>query len=310
MSPLSFKALTLLMGTASIAFPAEWLTSLPQAQQLAGAEQRLILADFTGSDWCGACMRLRRQVLDTPEFESLAADLLVLLEVDLPQNAAFDATLRAENEALCKRFGVRGFPTVLLLTPDARVVGGFPPVVKDAESARKTVLLAQESASMLAKAAESEGELRAHLLAQVYRSLPQSKSFDAARVSLLKQVQAACPRDVTGLLSAGAVQEQAAQFARERSIFAPNDPLLAPLLERQLAEAHPQNRPGILRARVQYGMAVAQTVDDLEQVRRQLKELIPQLPPEEAATEQHLLDHFFQDLPALLNTLKHSRQGY
>lgn len=76
------------------------------------------------------------------------------------------------------------------------------------------------------------------------------------------------------------------------------------------AEAHPQNRPGILRARVQYGMAVAQTVEDLEQVRRQLKELIPQLPPDEAASEQHLLDHFFQDLPALLNTLKHSRQGY
>lgn len=49
------------------------------------------------------------------------------------------------------------------------------------------------------------------------------------------------------------------------------------------AEAHPQNRPGILRARVQYGMAVAQTVEDLEQVRRQLKELIPQRPPDEAA---------------------------
>lgn len=310
MGRLFFNSIMILLGTALVAFPAEWLTSLPKAQKLAKVQQKLILVDFTGSDWCGPCIQLRRTVLDTPTFEKYAADSLILLEVDLPQRKDFDEKLKARNEALCKRFGVRGFPTVMVLTPEARVVGGFPPEVKSVEEARKAMEQARESASLLDKALSAKAEQRAALLAQVYRNLPEGKSFDAARAVLLEQIRKASPKDVTGLLAAGEVQKQAEQFDKERSVFAPNDRRLAPILERQLAEAHPQNRPGILRARVQYGMAVAESVEELEVVRGQLKELIPQLPPDEAAADQHLLEHFFNDLPSLLNTLRRSRQGY
>lgn len=305
-----FNSVMILLGTALVAFPAEWLTSLPKAQKLAKVQQKLILVDFTGSDWCGPCIQLRRTVLDTPDFEKYAADSLILLEVDLPQRKDFDEKLKARNEALCKRFGVRGFPTVMVLTPEARVVGGFPPEVKSVEEARKAMEQARESASLLDKALSAKAEQRAALLAQVYRNLPEGKSFDAARAVLLEQIRKASPKDVTGLLAAGEVQKQAEQFDKERSVFAPNDRRLAPILERQLAEAHPQNRPGILRAKVQYGMAVAESVEELEVVRGQLKELIPQLPSDEAAADQHLLEHFFNDLPSLLNTLRRSRQGY
>lgn len=310
MGRLFFNSIMILLGTALVAFPAEWLTSLPKAQKLAKVQQKLILVDFTGSDWCGPCIQLRRTVLDTPTFEKYAADSLILLEVDLPQRKDFDEKLKARNEALCKRFGVRGFPTVMVLTPEARVVGGFPPEVKSVEEARKAMEQARESASLLDKALSAKAEQRAALLAQVYRNLPEGKSFDAARAVLLEQIRKASPKDVTGLLAAGEVQKQAEQFDKERSVFAPNDRRLAPILERQLAEAHPQNRPGILRAKVQYGMAVAESVEELEVVRGQLKELIPQLPPDEAAADQHLLEHFFNDLPSLLNTLRRSRQGY
>lgn len=310
MGKVLFHSLLLLLGTAPVAFPAEWQTSLPTAQKLAKVQQKLILVDFTGSDWCGPCIQLHRAVLDTPAFEKLAEDSLVLLKVDMPQRKDFDAALKARNEALCKRFGVRGFPTVMVLTPEARVVGGFPPEVKDAEAAGKAVARARESASMLAKALETQGEQRAALLAQVYRNLPAGKSFDAARAALLQQVQIACPRDVTGLLSVRDDQTQAERFEKERCMFAPNDRRLAPILERQLAEARPQNRPGVQRAKVQYAMAVAESVEELVEVRRQLQELIPLLPPDEAAADQHLLHHFFNDLPALLETLRRSRQGY
>lgn len=310
MGRLFFNSIMILLGTALVAFPAEWLTSLPKAQKLAKVQQKLILVDFTGSDWCGPCIQLRRTVLDTPAFEKYAADSLILLEVDLPQRKDFDEKLKARNEALCKRFGVRGFPTVMVLTPEARVVGGFPPEVKSVAEARKAMEQARESASLLDKALSAKAEQRAALLAQVYRNLPEGKSFDAARAVLLEQIRKASPKDVTGLLAAGEVQKQAEQFDKERSVFAPNDRRLAPILERQLAEAHPQNRPGILRAKVQYGMAVAESVEELEVVRGQLKELIPQLPPDEAAADQHLLEHFFNDLPSLLNTLRRSRQGY
>lgn len=304
-----FNSTALLLGTALVAFPVEWMTSLPEAQKLAEVQQKLILVGFTGSDWCGPCTQLRRKVLDTPAFEKYAADSLILLEVDLPQRKDFDEKLKARNEALCKRFGVRGFPTVMVLTPEARVVGGFPPEVKSVDEARKAMELARESASLLDKALSARAEQRAALLAQVYRNLPEGKSFDAARIVLLEQIRKASPEDVTGLLAAGEVQKQAEQFDKERSVFAPNDRRLAPILERQLADAYPQNSPGILRAKVQYGMAVAESVEELEAVRSQLKALIPQLPPDEAAADQHLLDHFFNDLPSLLNTLRSSRQG-
>ena len=51
-------------------FAAEWLTELPAAQAKAAAENKAILVDFTGSDWCGWCIRLRKNVFDTPEFAS------------------------------------------------------------------------------------------------------------------------------------------------------------------------------------------------------------------------------------------------
>ena len=300
----------LAMLLVGVAGAAEWLTRLPDAQAVAHRENKLILVDFTGSDWCGPCIQLRRQVLDTPAFGKYAADSVVLLEVDMPQRKNFDAALKARNEALCTRFGVRGFPTVMVLTPGGQVVGGFPPGLKSVADACKALDQARESASVLQKADAAGGAQRAALLAQVYRALPAGKSFDAARAALREQIRKASPQDVTGLLAAGEVQAQAERFDKERCAFAPNDPRLAPILERQLAEALPENRPGVLRAKVQYGMAVAESVEELEVVRRQLQELIPQLPPDDAAADQHLLDHFFQDLPTLLNTLRRSRQGY
>lgn len=292
---------------AGMALGAEWLHSLPEAQRQAEAGQKLVLVDFTGSDWCAPCIQLRRRVLDAPAFEQYAADKFVLLEVDLPMRKDFDAALRAENEALCKRYGVKGFPTVLVLTADGRSVGGFPPVVKDVKTAIRALEQARESVSLLEQASACQGAERAELLGRVYWNLPEGKPFAALREQLSRDIAEACPQDVTGALADAAVRVQAADFARQRDAMPLNDPRLPALLDRQMAEALPANRPEILRTRVQYGMATAESVEELEVVRRQLEELIPQLPPEEAQVEQNLLDKFFHDLPALLETLRRNR---
>ena len=69
---------------------AEWLTDLPKALDKAKAENKMVLMDFTGSDWCPPCKALHKTVLTSPEFEAYAQTNLVLVEVDFPNRQAAD----------------------------------------------------------------------------------------------------------------------------------------------------------------------------------------------------------------------------
>ena len=64
---------------------ATWLTDLPKAQAQAKAEKKIVLMDFTGSDWCPPCKALHKNVFSTQEFQEYAAKNLVLVEVDFPR---------------------------------------------------------------------------------------------------------------------------------------------------------------------------------------------------------------------------------
>src|SRR5438093_919127 len=77
--------LALLSGLALLPLTtaaATWLTDLPAAQAAAKAEKKIVLLDFTGSDWCGWCIRLKNEVFSQPEFDAFANANLVLVEVD------------------------------------------------------------------------------------------------------------------------------------------------------------------------------------------------------------------------------------
>jgi thioredoxin-related protein len=92
----------------------KWLTDLDEAKKVAQAEKKDILVDFTGSDWCGWCKRLKAEVFDQPEFAA-ATKKFVLVELDFPQKKKLPAGAKEKNEALAKQFNVSGFPTILLL---------------------------------------------------------------------------------------------------------------------------------------------------------------------------------------------------
>jgi thioredoxin-related protein len=108
---------------------AEWLTDYKQAQEEAKARNKLVLLNFTGSDWCGWCIKLDREVFSTPEFKDYASKNLVLLEADFPHGKPQPATVRKQNEELAMRYQVIGFPTILVLNGDGKVVGelGYTP---------------------------------------------------------------------------------------------------------------------------------------------------------------------------------------
>ena len=82
----AFIALLLLIGMQSaVAQKAEWHTDLTKAVQLSEKTQKPLLLFFTGSDWCGWCIRLQKEVLMTDEFQAWAKENVVLLELDFPR---------------------------------------------------------------------------------------------------------------------------------------------------------------------------------------------------------------------------------
>lgn len=101
---------------------ADWGTDLKAAQAEAKAAGKHVLVDFTGSDWCGFCIKLNEEVLSTEEFKAWAADNVILVELDFPRKKVQPAGIKARNKALKEQFEVPGFPTVLLMTGDGEVV--------------------------------------------------------------------------------------------------------------------------------------------------------------------------------------------
>jgi thioredoxin-related protein len=116
-------ALGLLVGfLAAQAFAAEgtWMTDLPKAQAKAKAEKKMVLVDFTGSDWCPPCKALHKNVLSSPEFLSYAKDNLVLVEIDFPRSKPQSAELKKANKELGKKYSIEGYPTVMVFDSEGK----------------------------------------------------------------------------------------------------------------------------------------------------------------------------------------------
>ena len=110
-------ALGLLLGffaTQVFAGEGEWLTDLAKAQEKAKAEKKMVLVDFTGSDWCPPCKALHSNVLTSEEFSKFAKDNLVLVEIDFPNKKPQSAELKKANKELAKKYDVKGYPTVIV----------------------------------------------------------------------------------------------------------------------------------------------------------------------------------------------------
>jgi protein disulfide-isomerase len=90
----------------------EWHTDLQKAMAVSVKTKKPLLMFFTGSDWCGWCMRLQKEVMKTPEFATWAKDNVVLLELDFPKRTEQSQELKAQNAQLNSFFQVRGYPTV------------------------------------------------------------------------------------------------------------------------------------------------------------------------------------------------------
>jgi thioredoxin-related protein len=195
-SPVAALVLSVVSSVAASAADG-WLSDFEKAKAVAESDKKDILMDFTGSDWCTWCIRLRKEVFDTKEFKESAPRNFVLLEIDFPEDKSkVSAKDRAQNDKLQEQFAVEGFPTIFLADAQGRPYaqlsyekGGPENYLQLLEKARQSRVKRDEafgraaSASGLEKAKALRDGLQAVsealVLAHYQKVLAEIKSLDA-----------------------------------------------------------------------------------------------------------------------------------
>jgi thioredoxin-related protein len=104
---------------------SDWLHDYPKAQEEAKTNHKLLFLNFTGSDWCGWCIKFDKEVLSQPQFKNYAHDNLVLLELDFPRRKSQAVEEKKQNVQLAQQYEVLGFPTIVVLNGNGQKVWQF-----------------------------------------------------------------------------------------------------------------------------------------------------------------------------------------
>lgn len=95
----------------------EWHTDVNKAIKISTETGKPLFMFFTGSDWCGWCKKLVKEVFVKEEFKAWATKNAILVELDFPRRTKLPEATQKQNRELAKMFGVRGYPSVWLVTP-------------------------------------------------------------------------------------------------------------------------------------------------------------------------------------------------
>jgi thiol:disulfide interchange protein len=110
------------MITATAAQATGWTEDYSAGLAQAKKEHKLLVLDFTGSDWCVWCKRTDQEVFSTQKFKDFADQKLVLVRVDFPMTVVQSDAVKAQNAKLQDKYQVEGYPTVIVLDPSEKVV--------------------------------------------------------------------------------------------------------------------------------------------------------------------------------------------
>jgi thioredoxin-related protein len=124
----------LLIGALFTSVITGWETDFDKAKQRAAAEHRLILLNFSGSDWCGPCISLRREIFESAAFKEFADNNLVLLNADFPRlkKNQLAKDQQKKNDLLADRYNQQGhFPYTVLLDAGGKIIGSWDGLPKE-----------------------------------------------------------------------------------------------------------------------------------------------------------------------------------
>ncbi|MEI8294054.1 MAG: thioredoxin family protein [bacterium] len=112
--------LCLLLAASPLHASGIWSTDYNASLAQAAASKKAILLEFTGSDWCPPCMKQNQDVFETEAFENYAKDKIVPVKLDFPRRKEQPAEIKERNQELAAKYGVEGFPTIILLSPEGK----------------------------------------------------------------------------------------------------------------------------------------------------------------------------------------------
>lgn len=301
--------LTAVVATAP-AHGAEWLTDWDTAVAQAQKEGKLVLADFTGSDWCGWCIRLRSTILDTPAFQQYAKDKFVLLEVDIPRNVAkIGAEQHAANRALAQRYNITSYPSVLVLNTKGDVIGGFIGGRDTMQHVISPLNEAIRNKEKMQQAAALTGVKKAQALMDIYQGL--HKDLKPYFRTMRDEIAALDPENTTGILTEISETTQLEDLQKALSAVGGDYHAALELLSSAYAQATPQNKAKIDSMRQAYLstthyqlMMSADSVEDVLKIKELVLIMAEFAPAGDAEALRHEAETMFQDPHAVLKALK------
>ena len=107
-------------SAASMAAESGWLTDFEAAKKQAKEQNKPILINFTGTDWCGWCIKIEKEIFSKDEFKAYAKENLILMEVDFPEKKKQTDEVKAQNKKLDKEFKIEGYPTIFLIDAEGK----------------------------------------------------------------------------------------------------------------------------------------------------------------------------------------------
>ena len=210
----------LLALTVSISTAAgdEWMTDFEAAKQKAAAENKDLLVNFTGSDWCSWCIKLVDEVFKHDAFKKGVADNFVLVELDFPQDKSkLDESTQKQNEMLQEKYSIQGFPTILLLEDQGRPYAqtGYQAGGPEKYLVHLDKLLAIKTKrdEALMAAEKLEGPAKAKSLVEALKLLPEGQLNHYSKIT--QQIAALDPSDESGFVAGQKLKEAADTLNKE-----------------------------------------------------------------------------------------------
>ena len=103
-----------------------WSNNANESFKKMKIENAPLMMNFTGSDWCIWCKRIKAEIFETPEFKAWVKEKnLVLLELDFPRNKEQSDMLKAQNNSLKQEVGIQGFPTLIIIANGKMIRTGY-----------------------------------------------------------------------------------------------------------------------------------------------------------------------------------------
>ena len=215
--PLLQGAAIFLVSSSSLV-AAEWSSDYTAARKQAAAEKKDLLIDFTGSDWCAWCIKLRKEVFAQPSFAEGTKDRYVLVELDYPKDkTGLPVAVVKQNEELLKKYPIKGYPSILLCDAGGRPfavtgyqAGGPGNYLKHLDGLQARKAKRDEG---LSAAAGKTGVEKARQLVAVLDALeldpPMMREWYA---DVCSQIKEADPADETGFAKREAAEIKFASF--------------------------------------------------------------------------------------------------